>query len=508
MKRFLSRRFFAKLVAGLVVLGLVVVAVENWTGARALAKAKEDFMGKGGVLEFAALHAAPIPAEKNFFAIEQLDGISTPRKEQEPSLHGKLRSLDWMYGSFEKHPKARHPNLYGGCATSEPLDVKNAAAYLSEVSYIDTAPDADAAQVLAAIDRLHPLLKELSDAAVNRPEACFDHSAALNFTGAPYKRPSPNLSEVIAAAKGLALRAQMAVEAGDPESAVRSIQASMRFTQALGEEPLFLSLLCAISTAVLESNSIWLMLHRHTASSEQLARVQTDLERLDFRRFLFQTTRGEMVLQMESIEWYKGHRDDCLSAFSQLQVLKDQTEPAWHASAAIYFIPPGWFDHNEATVLRLGSKYLIEPVMSRDGRGMIRGCDEMAGLLDERRGMTSPHHVWSALGFPPFRLIIQEAIYCETLRRQCVAAVAIERYRLAHGKLPAALGDVVPEFYSAVPQDIMDAAPMKYRVEGEEAFALWSIGWDGKDDGGKRPDGKEAKRVNREDYLGDWVWKN
>jgi len=508
MKRFLSLRFFVKLTVGLVVLCLLGVMVENWTGARALAQAKEEFMRKGGVLDFAALQPKPMPAAENFFAIEQLDGISAPQKGEESPLHGKLRSLDWAAGAFEKHPTSPRPNLYGGCATSEPLDTKSAAAYLSEVSYIDTAPDADAAKVLAAIDRLHPLLKVLSDAAVGRPEACFDHSAALSYVGAPYQRPSPDLSGAIAAAKGLAMRAQMAVVAGDPESAVRSIQASMRFTQALGQEPKLLCLLCALSTAVLEENSIWLMLHRHTASSEQLSRVQADLERLDFRRFLFQTTLGEMVWQMESIEWYKGHRDDLRDAYSQLQVLNVQTEPAWLASAAVFMLPTGWFDHNEANALRLGSTYLLEPVMNHDGREMIRGFERMEDLVGRHRESTSPHQRWSVLGFSSYPLIIRPAIYYEALRRQCLAAIAIERYRLTHAKLPSALRDLMPEFLSAVTQDVMDSAPIRYRVEEEGTFVLWSIGWDGKDDGGKRPNGKEAKRAFEPNYVGDWVWKN
>ncbi|WP_395751629.1 hypothetical protein [Prosthecobacter sp.] len=508
MKRFLSLRFFAKLVAGLVVLCVIGVGVENWTGARALAEAREDFMAKGGVLEFAAMQAKPLPTETNFLAIEQLDGISVPREEEELPIHRKLLALDWAYAAIDKNPKAPRPNLNGGSATSVPLDVQGTAAYLSETSYIDTAPDADAAQVLAAIDRLHPLLKELSDAAVDRREACFDHSASLGYVRAPYKLATLHLNGALRAAKGLELRAQMAAAAGDAESAVRSVQASMRFTQALCQEPLLIGLLSGTATADFDVNSLWYLLSQHTASAEQLARLQADLERLDLMRAQFQAMRGELVWQMESIEWYKGHRDDFLKVFSEMQFIKEQTEPAWHVSAALHMIPSGWFDHNGATALRLGSVYLIEPAMSRDGRGMMRAFDEIYDLLKKNHGMASPHHAWSVLGFSSFRMIIQQAIYCEALRRQCLAAIAIERYRLMHGKLPVALSNVVPEFLAKVPQDIMDDAPMRYRAEGDGKFALWSIGWDGKDDGGIRPEGKEAKRANKANYVGDWVWKN
>ncbi|MFC5456277.1 hypothetical protein [Prosthecobacter fluviatilis] len=507
MKRFLSLRFFATLVMGLGLLCLLGVVLENWTGARALAKAKEAFIEEGGTLDSEQLRPKPGPTGSNFLAIEQLAGISTQQSDDNSALLQKLRSIDWGLAASGKNPKTPWPNLNGGCVLGEPFDAQSAAAYLSEISFIDTPPNADAAQVLAAIDRMHPLLKELSDAAVERPEACFDPAVGHEHVGAPYKRPGPYMSGALQAAKGLALRAQFAVAAGDAESAVRSMQASQRFTQALGKEPLLIGLLCAITTATFDSNSIWLLLHSHTNSALQLSRLQADLERLDFKRSLRQAIHSELVWQLESIEWYKRNRDDCVSVCSQIQIMSDQTEPPWYASAVIRMIPAGWFDHNAANVLRIGSDYLRKPVKDGDGRSLLRSSEEMEILLEEHRGMTSPHHVLTVLGFPAYQMIIGQAIYAETLRRQSIAAIALERYRLSHSKLPSTLAELVPEFLSAVPQDPIDAEPMRYRVEGG-SFTLWSIARDCKDDGGKRPEGKDAKRIGRADYLGDWVWKN
>lgn len=508
MKRFLSFRFFARLMAGLVVLCLLGVMLENWTGARALAKAKEALMQEVGTLDSAQLRPKPGPTAANFLAIEQLAGISSPQGDEDAPLHQKFQSVDWGFAAFGKNPRTLHPNLNGGCVLGEPLDAKSAAAYLAEVSYIDTPMDADPTQVLAAIDRMHPLLKELSDAALERPEACFDPAVGLGYAGKPSGRPGPYLSGAIQAAKGLALRAQFAVAAGDEESAVRSIQASLRFTQALGKEPLLIGLLCAITTATYDSNSIWLLLHRRTASAEQLYRLQADLERLDFKRSLLQAIRGELVWQTENIEWYKRNRDDCLRDFSQFQIIPDPTEPTWYASAVIRLIPSGWFDHNAATALRVGSAHLLKPVKDGDGRSLFRSFEEMESLVEEQRGiMNAPHHVQTVLSFTAYQMIVEQAIYAEALRRQSIAAIALERYRLAHSKLPSTLAELVPEFLSAVPQDPIDSEPMRYRIEGGTC-ALWSIARDFKDDGGKRPEGKDAKRIGRANYLGDWVWKN
>jgi hypothetical protein len=63
-------------------------------------------------------------------------------------------------------------------------------------------------------------------------------------------------------------------------------------------------------------------------------------------------------------------------------------------------------------------------------------------------------------------------------------ALAIARYRLAHaGALPTSLSDLVPGYLSAVPQDPLSGAPMRFRTE-PGAYTVYSVGMDGDDDGG------------------------
>ena len=63
-------------------------------------------------------------------------------------------------------------------------------------------------------------------------------------------------------------------------------------------------------------------------------------------------------------------------------------------------------------------------------------------------------------------------------------ALAVERYRLARGKLPEALGQLVPDYLPAVPEDPFDGTPLRYR-RTERGFVVYSVGEDGNDDGGK-----------------------
>jgi len=63
-------------------------------------------------------------------------------------------------------------------------------------------------------------------------------------------------------------------------------------------------------------------------------------------------------------------------------------------------------------------------------------------------------------------------------------ALAVERYRLATGRFPAGLADLVPTYFDAVPEDPFDGRPLHYRTS-QAGYTLYSIGTDETDDGGK-----------------------
>jgi len=84
------------------------------------------------------------------------------------------------------------------------------------------------------------------------------------------------------------------------------------------------------------------------------------------------------------------------------------------------------------------------------------------------------------------RAITKGPLRAGRYQTQCemtIAAIALKRYQLRHGKYPKSLDELVPEFLREVPVDWMDGQKLRYRPEGD-TFVLWSVGEDGKDDGG------------------------
>jgi hypothetical protein len=83
---------------------------------------------------------------------------------------------------------------------------------------------------------------------------------------------------------------------------------------------------------------------------------------------------------------------------------------------------------------------------------------------------------------------------CQTMVHEALIACALERYRLAHGAYPETLDTLVPQFLDKIPHDIIGGQPLHYHRAEDGKFILYSVGWNGTDDGGK---------PGSED---DWLW--
>jgi len=76
-----------------------------------------------------------------------------------------------------------------------------------------------------------------------------------------------------------------------------------------------------------------------------------------------------------------------------------------------------------------------------------------------------------------------------------LAAIAAERFRLKGGTFPSHLQDLAPEFLSALPIDPFNGQPLQV-VAGEGELLIYSVGRDGKNDGGQ-----QSGRPNEPDIV-------
>jgi hypothetical protein len=105
--------------------------------------------------------------------------------------------------------------------------------------------------------------------------------------------------------------------------------------------------------------------------------------------------------------------------------------------------------------------------------------------------------------------ITRKVMTVEVSKLAVVTAIALKRYQLKHGNYPPDLNSLVPEFLPTVPLDPVDGQPLRYRPNADGTFPLYSVGENGKDDGGDPSLGKgvESSSFNWQNpHALDWVW--
>ena len=73
-------------------------------------------------------------------------------------------------------------------------------------------------------------------------------------------------------------------------------------------------------------------------------------------------------------------------------------------------------------------------------------------------------------------IILKDAVNTAKLRA-ARTAVAIERYRLAHGQLPTTLPALVPFYLETAPSDPFDGQPLRYQKLAN-GYVVYSVGTD------------------------------
>ncbi len=93
-------------------------------------------------------------------------------------------------------------------------------------------------------------------------------------------------------------------------------------------------------------------------------------------------------------------------------------------------------------------------------------------------------HVMTKIAVPAFTRAAELDLRARAHLELARTALVIERYRLAGGKVPQRLEELVPQYLKEVPSDPFDGNPIRYR-RTEPGYRLYSVSEDGQDNGGK-----------------------
>jgi hypothetical protein len=150
------------------------------------------------------------------------------------------------------------------------------------------------------------------------------------------------------------------------------------------------------------------------------------------------------------------------------------------------------------------SGYLFRPMALNDARIMARYATTVRDALvasdlpsynariphTTLEEMVEPRqlHLMASILTPSFNRVVMQDYKIIGIRRMTAVALACRLYALDHdGRLPAALADLVPAYLPDVPADPLTAGrPLGY-VPDRDRPRVYSVGEDGRDDGGYEP---------------------
>ncbi len=503
-------RFLAFAAVTFVTLYALAGGVVTWHGSSRWAEMKSVLEKEGAPADFLKTVPPAIAAAENYCAIEPLNGITLEGGDETPQgqKRAALAALGWPFPS-----KVKAPELGGrvlGCGT----DLAAWAAFARETGFIPMPADSGqpARDLLAALDVAQPLLKRLTEAASTHPRAMFVPTFAERpLPAALAMMALPHYSSVMNAGRGLSLRSLAACASGDSTGAVAGAQAMCRLTDALLREPVLIATLVAVNTHETAQECVWAILEKRQASEAELQALQAALEAFRFDEGLLLAARGELAMGYDSCDLFQRSPGEALNLMQAVPMggQPPPVSPLLSATLGL-LVPAGLTDLNKTTMARLGLEGILRPLKTGSYASLAAQQEKVEQELVAHRGWTHPGYFMSCLIMPAWQAVTDRVFAAEAVRRQAVTACALERWYLRHQACPADLKELVPELLPTLPIDPMDGQPLRYQRSHRGRYKLWSVGFDGKDDGGQvnlSKEGKPAYKVTRRNYVGDWTWQ-
>jgi hypothetical protein len=349
--------------------------------------------------------------------------------------------------------------------------------------------------------------------------------------------PLPHLAQFRRTAQKFSAAALYDLHEKRLDAAFTNLMALMALAKAPADERLIISELVRISVAQIAMAVTWEALQAPGWTDKQLERLQKEWQKLQFATAMENSFVMERAMAEEEIKRFRwsadqfnkflgtmtpGPRPAPPGSGSLPDLLEELVEntgrlvknTASHCTWRWY-----WSYEDELRLLRVSQLMIDSARMARTTpsyRTIRDGLDshlkalgvspeanedrDFYGLNFDRHGL----RFMFSQGALSHVKALRRAMTSETARELTVAAIALKRYQLRHGQPAHRWVTLLREFLEEPPRDYMDGKPLRYRLNADGSFILYSVGEDGQDDGG---DPTGARSDSKAWSSGrDWVW--
>jgi len=283
----------------------------------------------------------------------------------------------------------------------------------------------------------------------------------------------PHLPQVKAEAQTLRLAALRAAQEGDAGASLKAAQDIVRLSETLANDAPLISQLVRTACVRMALDSAEDLLSRQSISREQLNALETMVSSIEPRKALRLAMMSERVMSLNFF-------DDPGSVMASTD-MPDMPNPR-DASRGLGFL--------SFIGLTVGDRRLILETMEEviaiaedTSPKAFERSKKLEGELEKKLGGFPPK-IFARLFLPSLSKATARFMALEARIRAARVALAVERYRLQHGKPPESLAALVPEHLKEIPIDPFDGQPLRYRQSATN-YVVYSLGPDLQDSRGR-----------------------
>jgi hypothetical protein len=276
----------------------------------------------------------------------------------------------------------------------------------------------------------------------------------------------PDLQSARASASLLANDALLRAQEQDMDGAMVSCRGTLNAGRSVGDEPVIIAQLVRMACQKVALTGIERTLAQGQAGEASLAALQKSLEKEAAVPLLLVMVRGERACLDRTMQYLETSDPEKVS-----QILQQLSGSREEEGSGVP-LSPCEIKIQRAALLR----YMTQGV-------------EIAKLPTQQQRSRFAQPSLVRLLAPAVVKVADHFHRCQAQLRCAFAALAVERYRLAHkGRWPGGLAALVPRYLGQVPTDPYDGAPLRFRPTGD-GVVVYSPGPNGKNkDGWINPD--------------------
>ena len=275
------------------------------------------------------------------------------------------------------------------------------------------------------------------------------------------------------------------------EAALTNLHALIALARLHDEEGMLVHHMIHAAIAGLAISATWESLPAPGWTEAQLASLQSAWQPLDLVRDFGRTVEMERAFGVVYYEVFRTNateRRDMLSSFGSGRgftetLYENLYLPVWAKA---------WAEGDELRFLEQ-MQPLIDGVRRDITNANYHGLRAtFAEAMRDLKGPQTPLNRFrfrvTSMVIPNWEKAAAALLRNETQRQMALTAIALKRHQLKHGKLPADLAALTPEFLLAPPIDHLGGRPLTYQPLSDHRFTLRSVGNNQRDDQGADDD--------------------